>query len=206
MRFVDSFARTLYRRDAALWRRARRSEARRSERRTTSDETRRGGGEERCSRDSWQPVAKGHARSSRRSCTRRLVVGGYRDVLILPRVPRGEIDTRRDPFPFPFLSFSLSSSSLFPPCFRARWVRHSSISSRRTCRRQKKKGEKTWENPSSAENWRAITSRPSVREKLQHVCAIESRKYFNQSTHLWGYISDKLSRDQKRLSLIQLIC
>lgn len=31
-------------------------------------------------------------------------MGGYRDVLILPRVPRGEIDTHRDPFPFPFPS------------------------------------------------------------------------------------------------------
>lgn len=135
-RLVDLFARTLYRRDAALRRRARRS--------WTKRETRRGGGgeERRCSRDSWQPVARGHARSSRRSCTRRLVVGGYRDVLILPRVPRGEIDTHRDPFPFPFLSLSLFfHSSSLPPCFRARWVRHSSISSRRTCRRQKKGGK-----------------------------------------------------------------
>lgn len=47
-------------------------------------------------------------RSSRRSCTHRLVVGGYRDVLILPRVPRGEIDTHRV-IRFPFLSSPLCS-------------------------------------------------------------------------------------------------
>lgn len=49
-------------------------------------------------RDSWQPVTKGHEVLAP---LLRLVVGGYRDVLILPRVPRGEIDTHRDPFPFP---------------------------------------------------------------------------------------------------------
>lgn len=52
-------------------------------------------------RDSWQPVTKGHEVLAP---LLRLVVGGYRDVLILPRVPRGEIDTHRDPFPFPFPS------------------------------------------------------------------------------------------------------
>lgn len=106
--FVGSFTRTLYRRDAALFG-GERDEARRSERRRTGEVVEK---RQEHSRDSWQPVAKGHARSSRRSCTRRLVVGGYRDVLILPRVPRGEIDTHRDPFPFPFLPLSLF---LLPP-------------------------------------------------------------------------------------------
>jgi len=46
-----------------------------------------------------------------RSCTRRLVVGGYRDVLILPRVPRGEIDTHR--------VIRFPSSPLYPMFSRA---------------------------------------------------------------------------------------
>lgn len=138
----------------------------RDERRNTEGEKRRG-----CARDSWQPVTKGHEILAP---LLRLVVGGYRDVLILPRVPRGEIDTHRDPFPFPFPSPLPPSPHLPLPlplrralsCVFARDGLALIDLARRTLigdekkgggmKKQKKKKKRRWKKPDSrvpSENW-----------------------------------------------------